>query len=378
MANIFDYIDWRDIELTKVEFNEIDNLILARLSYLPLDGLINDQEVTIKEAYARYKALGTTGRILQQEDIKLFPKLAESIRFGNMKLSNYVNKIDPIQEKQFSSVTIIMPDDTIYVAYRGTDNTIVGWKEDFNMSFSELVPAQTDAVEYLEKVAKKYKNKLRIGGHSKGGNLAVYAAAFCNPKIQKRIINVYNNDGPGFCDKIVNSKEYQNILDKVHTYIPQTSIIGRLLNHEEKTTILKSTQSGIMQHDLYTWQVLGAKFVKDELTNSSEFIDKTITNWLREVSPEQRGEFFDILFEILNATQAETLAELGSKWFTNAKTMVKTYQNLDQNSKEIMTKTLSAFLQIGKSNIRLPKPTLKLGGKYRNFHLKCNKNLIKK
>lgn len=364
MANIFDYMEWRDIELNKVEFNEIDNLILARLSYFPLDGLImEEEEVTIKEVYQRYKSLGTTGRILQAEDIDLFPVLANSVRFGKMKLTGYINKIDPKQEKQFSGVTILMPDDTIYVAFRGTDNTIVGWKEDFNMSFSELVPAQTDAVVYLENIAKKYKNRIRVGGHSKGGNLAVYAAAFCHPKIQKRIIHVYNNDGPGFCDKVVHSKEYQAILNRTHTYIPQTSIIGRLLNHEEETTILKSTQSGIMQHDLYTWQVLGDKFVKDELTNSSEFMDKTITNWLREVSPDQRGEFFDILFEILNATGAKTVSEISSRWFTNAKTMVKMYQNLDPESKEIMTKTLNAFLKIGKSNIRIPKPNLKLNKK---------------
>ena len=296
MANIFDYIEWRDLELTKVEFNEIDNLILSRLSYFPFDGLIEEGEkITIKEAYERYKKLGTTGRILQKEDIDLFPILANSVRFGTMKLANYINKIDPIQEKQFSAITVYMPDNTIYVAYRGTDNTIVGWKEDFNMSFSEFVPSQKDAVEYLDNVAKKCKNKIRVGGHSKGGNLAVYAAAFCNPKIQKRIINVYNNDGPGFCDKVVNSKEYNNIIRLVHTYIPQTSIIGRLLDHEETTTILRSTQSGIMQHDLYTWQVLGGKFVEDKLTNSSEFIDKTITKWLTEVSAEQRSQFFEKL-----------------------------------------------------------------------------------
>lgn len=357
MANIFDYMKWRDLKLEQVEFNEIDNLILSRLSYFPFDGYINEgEEITIKEAYRRYQETGTTGRILQQEDIDLYPILANSTRFGNMILTSYVNKIDPIQEKQFSAITILMEDDTMYVSYRGTDNTIIGWKEDFNMSFSELVPAQTDSVEYLEKVAKQYnKRKIRVGGHSKGGNLAVYAATFVKPETQKRIINVYNNDGPGFCDKIIASQEYHTILDRVHTYIPQTSIIGRLLNHQEKTTILKSTQTGIMQHDVYSWQVLGGKFVKDELTNSSEFIDKTITNWLKEVSPEQREKFIDTIFEILNTTQAETLSEIKSKAFSNAKTMVKTYQSLDAETKKIITKTLEEFLRIGKSNIQIPK-----------------------
>ena len=361
MANIFDYMDWRDISLKQVEFNEVDNLILSRLSYFPFDGLIEEnEEITINESYRRYKSMGTTGRILQKEDIDLFPVLANSIRFGKMKITNYINKLDPIQEKQFAAITILMPDDTIYIAYRGTDNTIIGWKEDFNMSFSELVASQTDAVYYLENVAEKYKGKIRVGGHSKGGNLAVYASVFCKEKIQKRIINVYNNDGPGFCEKVINSKEYKNILNRVHTYIPQTSIIGRLLNHEEKTTILKSTETGIMQHDLYSWQVLGDKFVRDELTNSSEFIDRTITDWLREVEPEQREIFIDTFFEILNATQAKTLSEISSNKITNAITMIKTYQNISPETKEIMLKTLGALVSIGKSNFTIKKPTITL------------------
>lgn len=356
MANIFDYMEWRDIELTKVEFNEIDNLILSRLSYFPLDDLIrNEEEITIKEVYDRYKKSKNATRILQKEDADLFPVLANSKRFGRMQLTQYINKIDQIQEKQFSAVTILMPDDTIYVSYRGTDNTIVGWKEDFNMSFIEIVPAQVEAVIYLENIAKKYKNKIRVGGHSKGGNLAVYASAFCNLKIQKRIINIYNNDGPGFCDKVINSKEYKSIVNRVHKYIPQTSIIGRLLNTEEKTTILKSTQTGIMQHDLYSWQVLGDRFVKDELTNSSEFIDKTITNWLKEVSPKQRGEFFDTLFDILNTTEAETLAELGKNKLETFKILVGSYKNVDDESKEVLLKTLSVLFQSAKSNIRINK-----------------------
>lgn len=166
---------------------------------------------------------------------------------------------------------------------------------------------------------------------------------------------MYNNDGPGFCDNIVNSECYQSILNKVHTYIPQTSIIGRLLNHQEKTTILKSTETGIMQHSLYSWQVLGGEFVKDELTSSSEFMDKTITNWLKEVTPEQRGKFIDTIFEIINTTQAETLSDIKTKVFTNTKMMVKTYQNLSQEDKKIMTKTIEEFFRIGKSNIRKPK-----------------------
>ena len=354
MANIFDYIQWRDIEIDKVEFNEIDSLILSRLSYFPLDDLVKEnEELTLKEVYERYKIWGTTGKFLQKEDIELLPTLANTKRFGNIKMSNYINKIDSVQEKQFCAMTFFLPDETIYVAYRGTDDTLVGWKEDFNMSFSELVPSQTDAVKYLNEIGEKYQNKIRVGGHSKGGNLAVYASAFCYKVIQRRIINIYNNDGPGFSDNVINSVEYKTIIDKVNTYIPQTSIVGRLLKHEGKTKILKSTQTFILQHDIYSWQVMGDKFIEEKQSDSGEFIDKTITEWLKEVSPEQREEFFEILYEILKATNVESFLDIGSNWFSSAKAMLKTYKNLEPESKEIMTKTLSALFQIAKSNFKL-------------------------
>lgn len=356
MPNIFDYMNWRDISFKKVKFNEIDNLILARLSYFPFDGVISkNEEITLKEAYERTKVIGTTGRTLQAEDIDLYPVLANSKRFGNCKLTNFINKIEPEIEKQFSAITIILPDDTIYVSYRGTDNTIIGWKEDFNMSFSELVPSQIDSVKYLNEVSKKYKNKLRVGGHSKGGNLAVYAATFCEQEVKNQIIEVYNNDGPGFSDKVIDSNEYKYIIKKVHTYIPQTSIIGRLLKHKEKITIVKSVETGIMQHDLYSWQVMGDKFIRTEITNSSNFIDSTITNWLKEVSPKQREEFFDTLFDIFNATNVKTVDELSGKWFRNAVTMIKTYSNLSTETRKMMTKTLSTLLRAGKDNFPMGK-----------------------
>ena len=352
MPNIFDYLKWRDLKLEKVEFTEVDNLILSRLAYFPLDNAVEDKEITVKDAYEKYLTVKHKGRILQVEDSQLFPLLANSIRFGELKLTEYVNKIDLNNEEQFSAVTILMPNDMMYVSYRGTDNTIVGWKEDFNMSFKELVPAQTTAKKYLNEIAEKYKDKqIIIGGHSKGGNLAVYAAAYCEPKIQERIIKVYNNDGPGFCDKVVNSEEYNRILNRVHTYIPKSSIIGRLLNHKEETTILESTETGIMQHDLYTWQLIGGNFIKAELTNSSEYIDKTITDLLSNVSVEQRSLCIDVLFEVLNATKAETLSEINENKFSNIMTMIKTYKNLDEENKEIVTKVLNVLLKIGRSNI---------------------------
>ena len=362
MSNVCDYIKWRgDLKLEQSEFNEIDNLILSRFSYLPFDKIIKkDETVTIKELNKRFQKEDINEmQILWKDDVKLFPLMGESKRFGEMLATKYINKIDVEQEKQFSAITVLMPDDTLYVSYRGTDDTIIGWKEDFNMSFKSHISSQIDAKEYLEMIAKEYPNKkIRVGGHSKGGNIAVYAATFVEKEIKNRITNVYNNDGPGFCEDVIESPEYQEMINKVHTYIPQSSVIGRLMNHKEKYTVVKSTQKGIMQHDLYSWQLLGNKFITlKELTNSSEFIDKTIKEWLENIEPTKREQVIDVVFEILNTTEAQTVKDLKSNWFMNAKTILITYKNIDNDTKEMIWQTLNALFKIAKNNIfeELPK-----------------------
>ena len=356
MANVCEYIKWRgDLDFEKSEINEIDNLILSRFSYFPFDNIIKEDEVvTIKELSKRFKKQDISKLpILWKDDIKLFPLMGESERFGNLLATKYVNKIDVEQEKQFSAITVLMPDDTIFVSYRGTDNTIVGWKEDFNMSFKSHIASQLSAKKYLEMIAEEYPDKkIIIGGHSKGGNIAVYAATFVNQKIKDRIINVYNNDGPGFCEDVIETPEYKNIINKVHTYIPQSSVIGRLMNHKEKYTVVKSNQKGIMQHDLYSWQVIGTEFITlEEVTNESQFIDKTITEWLKNVEPEKREQVIDVIFDILNTTDAQTMKELRANWFSSARTMMSSYKNIDNETKDMIWKAVGELLKSAKNNI---------------------------
>lgn len=354
MANIFDYIKWRgDLSLSKDKFNEIDNLILARFSYFPFDEIIKENEVvTIKELSERFQEKDIDKLpILWEDDVNLFPAMGQSKRFGEMQVTKYENKISAEQEKQFSAITVIMPDDTIYVSYRGTDNTVIGWKEDLNMTFKSHIPSQIEAVKYLEEIASQYSNKLRVGGHSKGGNLAVYASIFANQEVKNRIINIYNNDGPGFNDEIIETQEYKEMIEKVNTYIPQDSIFGRLLNHEEKYTVVKSTERGVMQHDLYSWQLLGKQFVYlKEVTNGSKFIDKSIKDWLEQIEIEKREQVIDIIFQIINQTEAATLSDIKTHWFLNAKTLLNSYKHVDAESKRMILETLSALFKIVKDN----------------------------
>ena len=247
-----------------------------------------------------------------------------------------------------------MPDDTIYVSFRGTDNTLIGWKEDFNMSFKSHMESQIDAKEYLENIAQKYPNKkLRLGGHSKGGNLAVYASIFANSEVKSRIINVYNDDGPGFHEDIINTEEYKNAIEKVITYIPQDSIFGMLLNHEEEVTVVQSIQKGVMEHDVYSWQVMGNNFVVlNEVTNGSKFIDKTIKNWLNSLDLHTREQVIHIIFEIINSTQAKTVEDLRLSLIKNARIILSAYSHIENEDKKMIMTTITAFFSIVKENFK--------------------------
>ena len=320
MANILDYIKWRgDLDFLSSEFNEIDNLILSQLVYVDFDKIISDSNrntVTLREATTLFLTKHNEdkivlGALLPKEIVTLLKLAADSIRFGNLKLSCYINYIDREIQEQFSALTFEL-NDGLFIAFRGTDDTLVGWKEDFNMCFINPVPSQEESVKYLDYVLSIYAKslgKIRIGGHSKGGNLAVYSATFCSKKFKKRITAVYNNDGPGFNDSMMKNPLYREILNKVTTFIPQTSVVGMLLEHEEPYIVIYSKAKGLFQHDVFSWQLMGKSLSRTYLSESSRFLDKTLKNWLANMDNLQRMHFVDILFEILSSGEIETLSD---------------------------------------------------------------------
>ena len=355
MSNIIDYLNWRgDLSFKNSPFCPVDSLILTRLSYFDFSDLFNfyEEEITIKEAYDRFSKIDISNRkVLIDDDLTLFPMLAESVRFKSCKVTRFVNKISDELRMQFSAITILLPDDTIFVSYRGTDNTIIGWREDLDMSFLDNVPCQIDGEHYLEEIANYYsKEKIRVGGHSKGGNISIYASSFCSDLIKKRIIEVYNNDGPGLSDLYSAKEEYLNMVDKIKTYIPQSSVIGRLLAHKEKYTVVLSTEKGLMQHDLYSWQVLGSDFVTlEEVDDGSIFVDSTVREYLQKSSPEERSKTLDIIFGLLEKTNATTIKEVKKNKFENYTLMLKEYNDLDKETKEVVLKTANQLFVTARS-----------------------------
>lgn len=363
MSTLFDYIQWRgDLRFKQSGFTVVDNLVLSTLAYAPYDGIVSGDVLKdgmpLSEAAERILKQDTsTLRIRDERDLELLELCAASDRYSAIKLSGYVNRIDKKEEKQFSAISMDCPDIGWFVSFRGTDLTLVGWKEDFNMSFMSPVPSQVEAVEYLDQVASSFRGKLRVGGHSKGGNLAMYASAFCKKAVQKRILAVFNNDGPGFDASLIAMDEYQRIQDRVYSFIPQSSVIGMMLEHSEQFTVIESSQTGLLQHDPYSWSIQGPDFVRlDRVTNTSVFVDQTLKDWVHNIDVEQREKFIDSLYEIISATEVNDLSELSHNWLKHAKALALTLLNTDEDTRKQVQETLSVLFKVAGKNLSVLFP----------------------
>lgn len=312
MASILDYIRWRgDLKFSQDPLNEVDAVVFSALSYVHYT-LPSEEPVLLRDAAEAFFAAGNCeSRIRVKNDLELLSLAADSVRFGQCKLLMYRDHFVPEQETQFAAMTFLLDDQTLFIAFRGTDGTLVGWKEDFNMTFQQSVPSQRLALNYVREAALERSEPMYLGGHSKGGNMAVFAASRSSPMIQERILGVYNNDGPGFTKYMMGDPGYLAILDRIHTFIPQSSVIGMLLEHEEPYTIVRSKSVSVWQHDLYSWELLGNKWVTmDAVTQDSIFLDATIKTWFASMSNRERNQLVDSVYALISTTGADRMEDL--------------------------------------------------------------------
>lgn len=360
MGNIIDYVENKMESLNTNEFNAVDSLVLSVLSYIRFENIV--------PLLSERKTPVRIGELLKAEmfesmfhDLwdmeshrRILYAFAASPRFRNTYLNFYTSISDPVLDKQFSAVTFLLEDKTAYIAYRGTDSTFVGWKEDFNMAYMSTVPAQGEGVKYLNAVAKEVPdaNKLRVGGHSKGGNIAVYSAVNCDPSVKKRIDMVYNHDGPGFKDNLFSSPEFLHIKDHIHTTMPEEALIGMLLQHHENYFVIQSSQHGVIQHDPFTWQVEHDDFCYAPKIKGGALIrSKTINEWLNSINDEKRKLFIDALFQLLCKTEYKSFREFSEEWQKGAITMLSTIKNSDPEIRRFVIKTMNELAQLSVKNL---------------------------
>jgi len=366
MDNIIKYLKSNYDNWHNREFGSVDSLVLSKLSYVRFENivpLLQDRARPV-QIYDLLKAEMYESMFQDSRDIDTFldflNALAANPRFRQIQMNYYVNNSDPITEKQFSAVTFLLDDNTSYIAFRGTDSTYIGWKEDFNMAYISPVPSQEEGVMYLNAVAKRLSRttKLRTGGHSKGGNIAVYSAINCHPKTQKRIISVYNHDGPGFKDSVFDSAEYLSIKERIHTTLPEESLVGMLLQHHENYAVVKSSQRGIKQHDPLTWIIENGDFVyTDSIKSDVLQRNNTLNEWLRMLSDEKRKAIIDVLFYVLEETQTDNFRDLTEEWQKSATSILYAVKNIDPETKKFVFKTISELAKLSIKNLFKSKDT---------------------
>ena len=317
ISNMMDYLKWRgDLPLSLAPFNEVDALILSMCSYVNYEGLLKDDEaLPFADAVHAFLLMPDKFRelgVLIPDEIEGLADIASSCpRFHGMRVSDFVNVIDEEREMQFSALTYHLPDGSLFVAYRGTDDSLVGWKEDLNLSLDEGVPGETAAKDYLERIAKRYEGAIRIGGHSKGGHHALYAAVYASRPTQKRILLAYSHDGPGFPLEVLISKRYAAMQEKLITFLPQSSIVGVVLEHDKSYRYIRSTGDGLYQHDPFSWEVSVDKFVYlREPSHYGKRYGGAIRAWLTSTTIEERRLFVDTFSKMIAVSGAKTLKEL--------------------------------------------------------------------
>lgn len=358
MANIMDYLDWRgDLSFEASEFNEVDNLILAQLVYVDFSGIVPElgsgKKVTLKEASERFFEMHDENEILEKVSMTkmaafVMKKMAETRRFGEILLSDYVDDISDEEQSQFSVVCITLEDGSLFVSFCGTDSTIVGWREDFNMGYLAVTPGQIKAVDYLNQVVTSEYKMVRVGGHSKGGNLSVYAAVNCKPEVQEKIVQIFSNDGPGVSKEIMASEEYRNILPKITTILPEESIVGMLLEHQEDFKVVRSTQSGLSQHDAMSWEVLGNSFVyAEQMAAHSILVDKTMKAWLYQLKEEERQQIVETIFGLLEELQIKTVDDFYHSRWKAVQELMKAKSKLPAETQKVFAKALKLLWSEG-------------------------------
>ena len=345
-TTVADYLTWRgDIPFSVDPFNEVDNLVLCIVSYInfrrfpelltrnPREAvLLSDicQKLTVED-----EQLGLS----QLSYIPVVQQAAQTERFAGTRMFAFEDRSDEEAQMQFAAVTFLLPDKSVFVAFRGTDTSLVGWKEDFNMSYLESVPAQVRAAEYTAEIMRLCRfHKVRIGGHSKGGNLAAWAGLHLPHRDYGRLLAVYNNDGPGFSRSMTERPEYALLKDKLHTFIPESSIVGVLLEHCEDYTVIASTARSIMQHEALSWCTERNRFIHlEERSAMGRRSDDVLRDWIGSMTPQERKDFTDAFFEILSmGGKARTLDDVQEMGLSGAVALVKEYAGADEKTRRIL------------------------------------------
>lgn len=374
MSHIVSYIK-RQREKTFLDepFNEVDALVLSQFIYLKLDGLVPTCSEKKEHVYLYeianemdYEKVFRDERY-RKDNVELLEAMVDSKRFRRMRMNYFSDITSVLAETQFTALTVFLEDGPNVIIYRGTDETMVGWKEDFNMSFKEPVTGQSLSTLYLQQVSEQFDGDFIVTGHSKGGNFAVYASMNAGDKIQNRIEKVYSFDSPGFRPEILESVDFNKIKDRIIKYLPHSSIFGMLLQSKESYQIVECFSIGVLQHNPYNWQVTENEFKKvDKLGRSSLFLNETYNEWLYSLSDEELHAYSEIWYRIMQEANITTMLDFTKEPGKTLTNLIDAIRETDDKTKEMAKELAHGLMEVARENIRYyAKKYIKLKSKNR-------------
>ena len=350
--NILNYAENKKESFEQSPFNRVDAVILCWVSYYTFpDYLKGETSVALKD-FDNHGLLPDKRMYAEafnpRKRKKLFRLLEKNPRYENLEFCDYRDERDETQEKQFAAVSIKISENKYFVAFRGTDPSFTGWKEDFNLACQYPVPSQKSAAEYLKTQMRKFPDaEFYCGGHSKGGNIAVYSAVYSDKELQNRIISVFNFDGPGFINDVYSELGYENISDKIIKIVPQSSFVGMLLETRECYEIVKSRNLSILQHDPFSWTIKDDDYVY--LKDRSKFsirLEKAINKWLKEIPVPERTRMIKMVYGAITALGMRDINEFNRTLYKQIPALYKRYKNLGQEDKIFFDEKIARLKQL--------------------------------
>jgi len=375
-TNCFDYLKWRgDLTFEVSPLNSIDVLIFSQLGYLNFDGLLSDsfrfQETlyTLNQKFvssANYDERKNMGVLINQGIPLLFDIASKSNRFALVKVCGYVAVLDFENEVQFSATTFCYAPKKYITVFRGTDDSIVGFKEDFKLAYLDVIPSQTLALNYFLQAEKELKGDFVIAGHSKGANQAMFVAVNLDKKMQIKVSAIFNFDGPGFSEEFYQRESFKNIQDKLFSFYPHFSVVGMIFYHPVNYQIVKSSEIALMQHDPLSWQLIGKDFVTEEdFAAESKFFYVSINEWTKNLSLSDKEKFVTTLFNIIESSGAKFNSDIDENKLESYAKMIASFAKLDSSTKSQIFKFISNLVDIAKANL----PMINI---FKNIHTKIN------
>lgn len=380
MSNILTYAaELKDLTFEEVAFGTVDCLIFSQLSYMSFDNFVfgyqdGQPSRPISDLMKHPdKEFLYHGILMGKETEQLVEVIGNSKRYGHIKMNFYENYFDEQSVEQFSAITFMISDNFSLVAYRGTDDSFVGWKEDFDMTFLTPIPAQVRAMKYLNAVGNLTNGKIIVSGHSKGGNLAVFALMNANADVQNKIVKVYNHDGPGFTQEVIDSPLYLKVKDRIQTILPHSSVVGMLMHQSDEFLVVESTRFWVMQHDPFSWVVNGRDFAyKEGLSEGSRLFSKSLNEWLNSIPHEKRMTFVDTMFNLLDATGTKDVTHLTADMIKSAYTILNALNDIDPEVRHFCYETLISLFVCTANNMKdenLEKIAHKLHLEHKHLHM---------